>query len=65
MIDTFERLIKAVEYMRYCQKEYKKSFSEKSRKKLEEAERIIDNAILENKKKVKEAFEMKQNELFK
>ena len=65
MIDTFERLIKAVEYMRNCQKEYKRSFSEKSRKKLEEAEIIVDNAILENKKKVKETFEMKQNELFK
>lgn len=64
MIDTVEKFVKAVEYMRDCQKSFKKSYSESEKKKLVESEKIVDLAIAEHNRKKNEKMLNQQANLF-
>lgn len=61
---SFDKFVKAVSYMRECQKDTKKQFSDAGKKKLAEAEAIVDNALKNYKLEQQQKLKEQQNELF-
>lgn len=63
-MNELKKLIKAVAYMRDCQKNYKKNYSDAAKSEMVKAEQNVDRILLEYKQKQEENIRKQQNELF-